>query len=301
MISFLPISILAYAFNAGSILIDKILLKKAIPQPLAYAFTISILSFLIVVFIPFGYLPTIDNTLMLAVTSGVTFTIGLLAFFVSLSKNEASIVGPVVGGLNPLFALLIGTLIGQNLTLTQTAAVGILVLGALVVSLQRQRTRYIFTPNIIWMMGAGLFFGISYVLLRQSFLQVNFVTTLVNKNLGSAFFALSWLILPQVRRELSKTFTQHQYHLTKLTVFWLILGQSMGALQGLLLSFATSLTNPALVNSLFGVQYLVIMVAALILYQKHPTLLDERLTKGVILQKMLGVIILSAGLYLIVK
>lgn len=301
MISFLPISILAYILNAGSILIDKILLKTAIPQPLAYTFTISVLSFFIVVLIPFGYIQRVDTALLLAALSGVTFTLGLWAFFVSLAKNEASVVGPLVGSFNPLFALILGSLIGQNLTFNQTLAIGVLIVGALALSLQKGHARYIFTPQFKLMVGAGFFFGLSYVLLRQSFLQTNFVTTLVNKNLASALFASSWLALPQVRKELSTIFAQHQYQLSKSTYFWLIIGQTMGAVQGLMLSFATSLANPALVNSLFGVQYLVILVVALILYQKHPTLLNERLGKKVILQKVAGVIILSFGLYLLAQ
>jgi len=75
----------------------------------------------------------------------------------------------------------------------------------------------------------------------------------------------------------------------------------MGAVQGFLLTFAVSLANPALVNSLFGIQYLVILTTSLLLSKSHPNLLGERLTKAIILQKVTGSIILSIGLYLLAQ
>ncbi len=299
---FIPISILAYALNAGSILIDKILLKKSVPQPIIYAFTISILSLLIIILAPLGYTLASTAAISAALFSGITFSIALFAFFSALAKSEASIVGPVVGALNPLFSLIIGTFLGQSLTLNQTLAVLVLVIGALTISFKKTTTRADF-DHFLLMLTAGFFFGLSYVLLKSSFDQTNFITTLINKNLGSGIFALGILVFPKVRADIFASFKaqKHNPHLSKLTAILLFLGQAMGAIQGLLLSFATSLANPSLVNSLFGIQYLVILLVSIILYRSHPHLLDERLTKSVITQKIIGVVILSFGLYLLTK
>ena len=73
----------------------------------------------------------------------------------------------------------------------------------------------------------------------------------------------------------------------------------MGAAQGFLLALAVSLASPALVNSLFGMQYLVILGVSLALAKKAPQLLDENLSKAVVWQKILGAGILSLGVYLL--
>ncbi|KKS63984.1 MAG: hypothetical protein UV33_C0041G0013 [Candidatus Daviesbacteria bacterium GW2011_GWA1_42_6] len=45
--SFLPIAIIAYALAAGSIVVDKILLKKSVNDPAVFTFFVNILQFFI--------------------------------------------------------------------------------------------------------------------------------------------------------------------------------------------------------------------------------------------------------------
>lgn len=299
--SFLPIAILAYALNAGSIIIDKILLQKSIPNPIAYAFFISVLGLLTVFLLPFGFSTPSWGVILLCFFSGISFTLALYAMFTSLKNQEASVVGPIVGSLNPLFTIVIGFLFfAQLLSYTHTLAILILVFGALIIGINFNNHKFTLDKNLVWMIAAGLLFAISYVLLREAFLQTNFITGLITSRLGGGLFAMSFLIFPNLRRDIFAKRTQSLSQ-TKITAALLFTGQAMGALQGLLLTYAVSLASPALVNSLFGVQYVVILAFALLIYKKHPQLLDENLSSTVILQKVIGVIILSIGLYLLSK
>ena len=96
MIGFLPISILGYALNGGSILIDKILIKHSLPNPFIYTFYINLFAFLTLFLIPFGVVFNSQSILFCGL-SGIMFTIALLTFFQSLKEGEASVVGPIVG------------------------------------------------------------------------------------------------------------------------------------------------------------------------------------------------------------
>lgn len=298
MITFLPISILAYALNGGSLIIDKILIKKAIPNPLVYTFYISVLQFLVIFLIPFGFTLAFDQSFYLAFFSGITSVIALYGLFTSLKLNEASLVGPVVGSLNPLFTALIGIFLGQLLSQSQYLAMVILIIGTLVLTFNQSFLKIDFGPKFWWMVFSGLMFAISYLLLRETFLQTSFINGMVISRVSATFFAMLFLIPKSIRNDI---FSQHKTTQvsTKKIAIMLAIGQIMGASQGFLLAYATSLANPALVNSLFGVQYLVILLIALVLYKKNPHLLDETLTKNVVLQKILGVVVLSFGLYLL--
>lgn len=303
MISFLPIAALAYALNAGSIIIDKILLQKSLPNPIAYVFYINILGLLAVVLIPFGFSLPSEDTIYFAVIAGIAFVGALYAMFTALKVSEASLVGPIVGSLNPLFSAIIGGIfLGEILSTQQYLAVGVLIIGSLILAVDFRNGSQILTKKMSWMVIAGLLFAISYVFLRQTFLQTSFLNGLIISRLAAGVLVAMFLLLPNLRQAIFQkqpNGVEGQKVNPKRIVVLLGLGQIMGAAQGLLITYAVSLANPALVNSLFGVQYVVILAVALLLYQNHPHLLEERLNKNVIIQKVVGVIILSFGLYLL--
>src|SRR3989338_3800655 len=96
--NFLPFAIFGYALTAGSIVIDKILLRHSLTNPLAYTFYISILGLLAILIIPFGV--KFDSTpVIFSLLSGIFSTIALYTLFQALKGGEASVVGPVVGAL----------------------------------------------------------------------------------------------------------------------------------------------------------------------------------------------------------
>ena len=301
MNAYLPISILAYGLGATTVIIDKILLRKQIPNPTTYVFYLSILGFLVLILIPFGVIFE-PVSFFYSILSGILFNLGLLLFFQALRAGEASVVQPVVGSLNPLFSLIIGwLLLSQALTNIQFLSFVIIIAGTLILTYNLWISKLEFNKQLLLMFLAGVFFALSYITLREAFLQSNFLTGLTVSRLGGGLFALTFLFFPQTRREIfSSKLTRHHFA-NKLSLL-LFAGQTMGAVSGLLITYAVSLTNPALVNSLFGIQYLVILGAALFLAHEHRSkLLDERLTKGALVQKFIGSGFLSLGVYLLSK
>lgn len=300
MINFLPVSILAYSLNAGAILIDKILLRQAIPHPLTYTFYISLLGGVVVLLLPFGFSFSLTDSFLAAVFSGIFFVGALYTFFWSLKHHEASVVGPLVGALNPLFTLVMGALIlGEMLTSNQLVAFGVLLVGAAVLTFNMWFGKVRWSKDAWSIPLSGFLFGLSYLFLRAAFLEGSFLDGLIISRLSAALLALSWLLIPSLRTQL--IFSSKENPISFNSKVWLFLGQGMGALSALLLFYGTSLSSPALVNSLFGVQYLVILLVALLLLPKHPRLLGEQLGPRVIIQKITGAAVLSFGLYLLVQ
>lgn len=298
--SFLPIAILAYALAAGSIVADKILLKKSVTDPLTFTFFVNVLQFAIILLIPFGFSFYWNQTTFLAIASGIISVIALYTFFVSLKYNEAAITGPLVGAFNPLAALLIeGFFLGQLLTSGQYLAIAVLILGTIVFTHDQWISKLQFNNRFLWIIASGILFGISYVLLRQVFLETTFVNGLVISRLAAATFAATFLILPGVRRQIFSPNARSPI-VSRSALALTISAQVMGGASGLLISFGVTLASASLVNSLFGVQYLVILAAALIFAKKYPHLLEE-LSGRVITQKVIGVAIISVGLYLLAR
>lgn len=290
---YLPISFLAYLLNGGVIVVDKILLNTSYPNPWVYTFYINILSLIILVLVPFGFHPT-PQVLFPAFVSGLAATLAMLLFFKSLRTGEASISAPVVGALNPLFTFVLGAIfLNQILNPGQIAGFLIIILGAIILTFRLIYRHLRANNQLVLMVFAGFLYAVSYLFLKEVFNGTNFVTGLVLSRLFSGLPVLCFLFSKRIRIEI---FTSHN----KFTISPLLLfGQSLGAGAGLLLTYATALASPALVNSLFGVQYIVIFAAAVILGRKHPALLDEELSLDVLLQKIIGGAVISLGIYIL--
>lgn len=208
---------------------------------------------------------------------------------------------PIVGAFNPLFTLLIGSVfLNQMLSQSELLAFAVLIAGALILTLNLIIQHFRFNKQFSLMILAGLFFAISYILLAQVFYLSNFVTGLTIRSLAGATTVLSFLLFPKIRAQIFSARIE-KHHFANKTSGFLILGQIMGGLSGLLLSYGVSLASPALVNSLFGVQYLTILAAAVFLAKNHPQLLEENLHKWALVQKIIGAGVLSWGVYLLSK
>lgn len=300
MITYLPIAIVGFALNGGSTLIDKILLNKSLPSPFIYTFYINILGLLAILLIPFGLILS-PEVLVSGILAGVIFVFALLYYFESLRVGEASVVAPVVGSFNPLFALLIGAIfLKQAITNTELLAFSILIFGATILTANIWLAKLKLNKQLLFMIIAGFCFGLSAVILRETFLLSNFITGLVISRLGGALVVLFFLFNPKIRSQIFSSKVSKNNFLNK-TSLLMFSGQTLGALSGLLIAFAVSLANPALVNSLFGMQYLVILIAVFILEKYHPNLLDENFTKAILAQKIIGVGVLSLGVYMLSK
>ena len=76
-------------------------------------------------------------------------------------------------------------------------------------------------------------------------------------------------------------------------------GQISGGVSELLLTFSISLADPALVNSLQGVQYILLFIFSLFWANRLPHIFKEVLSPLIIGIKITGIIVISAGLYIL--
>lgn len=298
--SFLPIAIIGYLFNAAAILVDKFLVERKIPDPIVYTFYLQLLGALaVLLLIPLGFeIPGLAAAL-LAFLSGGTFVMGSLAFFFSLKYDEASRVAPIVGTLNAIFTFLIGFFIfSQSLNLNQGVATVVLILGLILLSSTTWFKSKIEREHLLFMALSAFFFAASVVLLREVFLRESFITGIVSMKVATFLIALSFLIPHHTRQQIIQSrLTKH--HFINSTSRLLIIGQLSGALGGLLLSFSITLVNPAVVNAIQGVQYVFILGVVLILSRKYQHLLDEEMTKKTKLQKIIGSVVIGLGLLIL--
>jgi drug/metabolite transporter (DMT)-like permease len=199
---------------------------------------------------------------------------------------------PIEGGLVPVFTLLFAYIIlGERLLSTQLIAFIFLVIGAVIISLRRDKSGWhakAFSNAII----AAVLFALSFVLTKYTFDHSNFISGLVWTRLGFFVVAISFLVNPSVRHGIfnapKETTTGNKY---------LYLGARItGSLSGFLQNYAISLGSVTIVNAMQGTQYALLLIGTVVLSKYYPKILKEKVTKQILAQKILAIVLIAIGL-----
>jgi len=290
------ITTIAYFFTALANLIDKILLTHYIDKPIVYAFFIGTLSIVALVLTPFGFVLPSPLLLLLSLITGINFIIALYFLFSALRQSEASKIIPLVGGLSPIFVFFFSWLgLGQGLRGNEFLAFLSLLLGIYFISRRSFKKESHTKKDLIFSLLAAMIFGLYYTLVKFIYLKTSFINGFVSIALGIFLSALCLLLWPNNRRAILASFKTRKLPVSLLFFF----GQGSGALGSLFTNYAISLANVTLVNALQGLQYAFLLIMVIILGKRLPHLLEEKLTKKVITEKVLAIIFIGVGLVLL--
>lgn len=304
--SHLPFTLLAYFFNALSVLANKSLLNKAIPDPLIYVFYISLVGILAILAIPFTHYPGLQ-VFNLSSISTILWTIGAYFMFKALKLGQVSRVIPIIGTIIPLLLLLLA-LDNQAITQNQLWVIILLILGMIFLTVIDWEGK-ITKSEVFYEILSAIFFATSYITLRQAYLAADFFSVIIWSRLILLPLLLLFLVFPVFRRKvfpysLLSLRGVHQRRTTKQSLLRKITtlisfarndetlifigGQITGVTSEFLLLFSISLANPALVNSLQGTQYIFLLILS-----------REKYSISGWICKILGIGLIVIGLYLL--
>lgn len=316
-------AISAYSINAGVYVADKFLLSKKIHSSIAYAFYVgiwSIFNFALLIFAP--WLPS-GKELLLDLSAGVLFFITLIFWYKALHQSEATRVVPVVGALVPIFSFVLSFIfLGEKFSGQEMLAFIVLIAGGILISIKQTKvylfkkviekigyiwgsitgeihaayrpTRRLITNSIV----SALFFAIYYVLMKHIYNEQPFIGSFVWSRLGTFVAVMAVLLVPTWRQ----TIREHQQGAStpkNLAFFLSVRLLAAGAF--IMLNWAVSLGNVAMINALQGTQFLFLIFLVFIFSVKFPKILKEELGRGVLMQKIIGVILISMGLWILIS
>lgn len=319
----LGVATLAYFINAGVYVADKFLLSKKIHSSLVYAFYVGIWSVFNIVLLVFN--PWVPNLRELGIDllAGILFLVTLIFWYKALHQSEATRVVPIVGALVPIFSLIFSFIfLDETLNQQHLLAFLVLICGGVLISVKRtkfyllhkvfNRVREIwgdilgqahaeFRPTrrlLVNSVVSALFFASYYVLIKYIYSYQPFIGGFVWSRLGSFLGVILILFIPEWRRLIFSY--QKQTGKTPKNIFLFLLIRLLAALAFIMLNWAISLTNVAMINALQGVQYLFLLLIVLIMSARFPKILKEETGGGVMLQKIIGVVLVSLGIYMLV-
>ncbi len=298
--TWLLVIILAYFLLAVSVFGDKFLLTGGISNPKVYSFYVGILGAFVLILIPFGFFFPPLPQIFLAFLVGALFILGLYLYYSLVKEFEVSRIAPAIGGFIPIISLILIFLFSQGqavLSLKDIISFSLLTLGSVLIVIEKSKN--ILGKSLIFSLGAAFYFALYFVLAKFVYTYLGFINGFIWIRIGGFLMALFFLFSKEVR---SQVFVKLKPSGLKTTVIFLG-NQIAGGLGSFLQNWAIALTPlvfVAFINALQGLQYVFLLLFTILFSLKLPSLLKEEFSKKIIIQKIVAILLISGGLFLLV-
>jgi len=277
-------------------LIDKILVERFCKDKGVGA--LVVLSTLFpAVLLPISYvvasgqiqLPLFD--ILILVFSGV-LTVGWLTLYLhALYEEDVSIVMPLMQ-LTPVIALVLAFLfLGEWPTTTKLIAGAIIVIGSFVLSIE-QTTGSIKKKLLMYVIGASTFIAFTNTLFKFVTTEESFWTSMFWHSLG---IFLTGLFIYIFHREYRRNFKEFIKDNLGVGITINTVNESLTITGDVLFAFATLLAPLALIQSMEAYQSIFVFILGIIIAKIAPELLNEDLSRKVVIQKIFGILLVFGG------
>lgn len=290
----LIIIIIAYFLFSITSLGDKYLLVGP-PEPKIYSFYVGLLSILALVVAPFvGFFVPDLFMIVFCLFVGVMYLFAIFSFYQGLEYFEASRIIPALGGLVPVFTfLLVYFLSGEMLGLKEIGALVLLVMGSVLITYVPKKK--IISESLKISIVGAIFFSLVIVMSKYVYLALPFWTGFIWIRIGVFLTALFLLFSKKVRKD---AFSKKGSSFNKKTGTIFVINQIVGAGAFVLQSWSVALVPLAfvsIINAMQGVQYIFLFVFTLFFLKS----LREEISRRIIIQKIIAIIIIVIGLVII--
>lgn len=296
------LAILAHVANGAVFIVDKSLLgkKSAVGNPLHYALYSAALAGLALILLPFAWPAYSSFILFWSAVSAVVHIAALYAFFVAMRSGEPSRVVPLTGSFVPLFTILFAFLfLGEAFTTSQFGGMLLLVAGGALLSIRKG-------GGFILPILAGALFAAYFAITKYLYDSVDdaFLGVFMTTRVVESVLALVGIVAI-IRVPLSQFWERARVRGVKRkkadrSILLFIANKALAAGAFLLQTYAISLGSVSVANALQGVQFAFVFVMAIIFSRFFPKAFTEEVSRGALLQKFAGIVLVSIGVVLLV-
>jgi drug/metabolite transporter (DMT)-like permease len=287
------IAIIAYALMGGSSVWDKVLLeRKSTGNLVFYIFWLGATSIFGSVLVFFGFHFPGWKLMAISMVAGVMDLTGSFFYYWALKVGGATGELTAMGGFAPVATALIGIpLLGTSLH-GQRASFTLLTVGGFMMAFAEGG---VLRKTLVRILCAVAAFGLSADLQKLVFDQTNFVSGYVFFTLGTTLAASTLLIPASFRRQIFETREDEGEPRSKVQYF---VNRFVSGVGSFLAVFAVSRANPALVQALSGLRYVIIFLGAYAITRWRPHWFTENFSRWVLVTKVTATLIVMAGLAL---
>ena len=309
--NWLLLAISAYLVLAIVNVADKFVLEKVVQGPRTYTFLVGASGAAVIVLAPWFLAWPGLGLFLFNLFVGSLFSGGIFFLYSALKGHEASQVFTLVGGTVPIFTILLSILVfKESFSFNQWLAIIYLIVGTLIISSISTRHSIWYEVkeflhiqfdkkwhSMVFSIVAALFFALFWVGSKVAYNYQPFLSSFIWIRLGSFLAVLFLIIRRSSREEILKDLKRSKGKKNNKFIF---LGtQAGGALGSILQNYAVALGSVALVTSLQGLQYALILAFTYLLTIFYPHVMKEKKSAKIMVYKVAAVILIACGLYFV--
>ncbi len=288
-------SILAALTWAVVNVVDKYVLTKWNVKPVVPVMVSGILgllaSFLVYLLRGFSELSLLN--IALSLTAGILYLLAIFLYFKSAKIEEISRVVPLFYLTSLFVAILAAVFLGEIFTPTKYFGIFLLVVGAILLS-SRNLVR-VSVGKALWLMTlASLMLSITTVITKYLLKFAHFWTVFSYTRIGAALG-----LVPVFCFNLHHFFSVTKER-GKRVVATISLNESLNLLGILLVTVAMAMGPVTLVNALSSVQPFFVLLLTVVLSVFYPRVLKEEVDRSTVLSKLVAIILMFLGAFLVV-
>jgi drug/metabolite transporter (DMT)-like permease len=280
---------------SGVNIIDKVLISDYRIPPRVYVLVISATSLMPLVTLFFFQLTALPFTVLLfTILVGFVRIYYTWPYFQALTFEEVSRVIPLLQ-LTPVFVLILSSLfLHEALPLQAYAAFGLLVFGGTLFAIRISKGIRLSLAFYLMIL-ASFLLALYSVGLKYLFSMQDFYTIFIWVQIAGFITFFQFIPLRPFRRSLVTTYKTTSRQIGVI----LVAEQALAYVAVYAYLYAISRGPVTLISSVGAIQPLFVLVFATILSYRFPRVLREELTKMDIALKVLGLVAIFAGTYLI--
>ena len=287
-------SVISLGFNT---IVDKLMLEKRLSSfsyfasylPPALTFSIGVLLFL----------PTrvFSPPYAIAFAAGAISAAGFFIYAFSMRKEEASRIAALTS-LSPAFvAVLAVFLVNEVLSASSYLGMALMIAGSALIGYKRKGEQKLISASLVLMLiSANFLFGLEQTLSKISLNKISFWPFEMMFLLGRFALVFPGLALPQIRRKAVSEFKQLRagpaLTLASTSIMWTL---------GIICFFyAASLGPITLVSATVLISPLFTLLFAILITKYLPRVLKEEIDTGTVSLKVIAIILIVVGTYIMV-
>jgi len=296
---FLPI--IATLLWASTNFIDKHLVSKYFKGRqgalIIYSCLIGLPAFILIgIFYPraFNIAPL---TALLIILNSFLYILYLFPYLAALKKADTSVVSPMFETI-PVFTYFLALIfLKEVLTLKQMLASVLIIVGAIGISVKLKKKTFHIRKDVVWLMLLASFLvSLNWLFFKVFAIDLDFWTTSFWQYIGFFIFGvITFTSSRSYRKDFLNSFKKSRGKIISLNAMNEIINLSAV----IIFSYATLLAPLALVSVLNGIQPFFSLIIGILLSVFFPHWIKEEISKKIILQKIIFILIILLGLYLI--
>ena len=234
---------------------------------------------------------------LLLVANGAFYIIGFIPYYKALEKDDASVVVPLYQTI-PIFVYFLGLFfLGEVLTVEQILASGLIMLGAVGISLDLESEKLRIKKQVLLLMLLASFLvALNIFFYKYAALDENFWTSIFWNDVGMIVFGFVLLSIPKYKKQFFKLLRENKLKILTINAA----NEVVNIIGDIVFRFVSLLAPLALVQvASNGLQPVFVLLYGLLLTAFFPHIAKENLSKKSLVQKSVAFSILFAGTYLL--